>query len=161
MIFACVFGAVGSGLLTTLSPHTSTARWTVFQVIAGIGAGSGLQLPIIAVQRGLSPDDRSGGIAAVLTCGNLGASVAIAIAESVFSSLFKHFLRPLFTPETIQQFEQTGATSLRGLVSPQQVPIVVDAFNSALVRVFFVSASFAGLSAIVTCLYGRQGHKKA
>lgn len=35
--------AVGAGLVSTFQPHTSTAKWVVFQLLAGIGRGCGMQ----------------------------------------------------------------------------------------------------------------------
>lgn len=41
---AAVFCAVGSGLLSTLSPRTSKAKWIGYQIIAGAGRGMGAQM---------------------------------------------------------------------------------------------------------------------
>lgn len=36
--------AVGCGLLSTLSPTSSTGMWVGFQIIVGVGRGMGLQM---------------------------------------------------------------------------------------------------------------------
>lgn len=36
--------AIGSGLISTFMPHTSTAKWVGYQFLAGIGRGCGLQM---------------------------------------------------------------------------------------------------------------------
>lgn len=43
MIGASVFGAVGVGLLSTLTPESNHSMWIGYQCIAGIGIGLGMQ----------------------------------------------------------------------------------------------------------------------
>ena len=48
---------VGCGLLYTLRVDTSTARWIGYQLLTGIGAGMGMQVPFLAVQAVTSAAD--------------------------------------------------------------------------------------------------------
>lgn len=41
---------VGSGLLFTLRVDTAAGRWIGYQILAGFGAGPGIQVPFLAMQ---------------------------------------------------------------------------------------------------------------
>jgi hypothetical protein len=43
-IFCGVATAIGNGLLTTLSPNTSTGKWVGYQILIGAGRGAGFQI---------------------------------------------------------------------------------------------------------------------
>lgn len=43
-IFGTVLLSAGSGLYSTLQPSSSTGKWVGFQIIAGAGSGSCLQM---------------------------------------------------------------------------------------------------------------------
>jgi hypothetical protein len=43
-LFASVLLSVGSGLIATFSPHTSTGKWIGYQILYGVGRGLGLQM---------------------------------------------------------------------------------------------------------------------
>ena len=44
---AVLSGAIGVGLLSTLTPDSGHAKWIGYQCIAGIGIGFGMQQPLI------------------------------------------------------------------------------------------------------------------
>lgn len=44
MWFGVVAFAIGAGLLSTLNVHTSTAKWIGYEILAGIGMGSCVQV---------------------------------------------------------------------------------------------------------------------
>lgn len=43
-LFASVLLSVGSGLIATFSPDTSTGKWIGYQILYGVGRGLGLQM---------------------------------------------------------------------------------------------------------------------
>lgn len=43
-ILSAILVAVAAGLISTFTPHTSTVKWIMYQVIGGIGRGCGLQM---------------------------------------------------------------------------------------------------------------------
>jgi len=44
MMLSAVLAGIGSGLLSTMGPHTSTVRWVWYQIIVGLGRGCGMQM---------------------------------------------------------------------------------------------------------------------
>ncbi len=57
MWFGAAIFTVGAGLLKTLQVDSSAAKWIGYQILTGIGAGAGIQIPFIAVQVVLSAKD--------------------------------------------------------------------------------------------------------
>jgi len=55
--FGSALFCVGAGLLYTLRVDTSTGKWIGYQIVAGFGAGAGIQIPFIAVQVVLNSKD--------------------------------------------------------------------------------------------------------
>lgn len=51
MIFGSIFGAIGVGLLSTLTPESNHSMWIGYQYIAGIRIGLGMQQPLIGPNR--------------------------------------------------------------------------------------------------------------
>ena len=43
-VTSSILGAVGSGLLTTLNPSTTTGEWIGYQIIAGVNRGMSMQI---------------------------------------------------------------------------------------------------------------------
>jgi hypothetical protein len=43
-LFASVLLSIGSGLMSTFSPTTSTGKWIGYQIIYGVGRGLGVQV---------------------------------------------------------------------------------------------------------------------
>ena len=137
---------LGTGLLTTLKPSSSAVKWISFQVLAGIGAGSGGQLPLIAVQDALSRDDVSIGYAIVLSAGNMGPTAALAITQAVFGSLLTSGLgqkAPGVTPEMVKH---AGATDWRQNVPVELVSVARGIYNHALARSWYVAMGSACVS---------------
>lgn len=50
MIAGSILTAVGTGLLTTIGPGSTTIQWAGFLVVSGLGLGLGMQQPYTAVQ---------------------------------------------------------------------------------------------------------------
>ena len=43
-VASSILGVVGSGLLTTLNPSTTTGEWIGYQIIAGVNRGMSMQI---------------------------------------------------------------------------------------------------------------------
>ena len=46
-----------------------------------------------------------------------------------------------------------GATGLRSIVSPSMLPLVLDAYNTAVRHVFIIAIVTGGLSFVVSCCF--------
>jgi hypothetical protein len=50
VFFATVLSSVGAGMLYTLHPGISKAKWIGYQILFGAGSGTGIQQAIVGVQ---------------------------------------------------------------------------------------------------------------
>jgi hypothetical protein len=50
---------IGSGLYYTLDPNSSAGSWIGYQIVAGVGIGIVMQLPVIVAQRVSTRQDMS------------------------------------------------------------------------------------------------------
>lgn len=59
LIVGGALATIGSGLLFTLGLNSPSSMWIGYQVLAGVGIGLCIQVPIIAAQAVVEPDDIS------------------------------------------------------------------------------------------------------
>lgn len=165
---AVVF-TVGCAMLSTLGVNSSTGKWLGYQLIAGLGGGAAVQVPFLAVQVALSPEDSPVGstyiplssyFGSLLICqlftaaiimffNSLGGAISISIAQNIFSNqLIKQI--PIYAPEVDPAVViQAGATYLRHVVPAESLDGVLQAYAKALDTTFIPPIAFAGLSFIV------------
>lgn len=149
--------SVGTGLITTLTPNSRVAKWVTFQILAGIGAGSGGQLPLIAVQDALAKEDVPIGYAVVLSSGYLGPTAALAITQAVFGSVLTSALKhdvPGIDPGAVKH---AGATAWHHVVPPNTVGRVLEVYNHSLAQSWYVAVALAGTSLV--SLFGLKWKK--
>lgn len=144
-----VIMSVGAGLLTTFTVDTTSARWIGYQIIYGLGAGMGMQQPLIAIQATLSAQDIAIGTAIFVFAETAGGAIFIAVGQNIFTNqLMKHVVAaniPQLDPALILQ---TGATQLRSLVPPQYLRPLLVAYNKAVIRTWYVVVGMAALSIV-------------
>ncbi|KAH8686944.1 major facilitator superfamily domain-containing protein [Ilyonectria robusta] len=103
--------AIASGLLTTLSPHTSTAKWAGFQVLLGFGRGIGMQMPIIAIQASTPPALTSIATAVLVFSQTFGGAVFVSIANVIFNNKLKGELTARLPHIDANMIIEAGATA--------------------------------------------------
>ncbi|BCS17397.1 MDR family MFS transporter [Aspergillus puulaauensis] len=136
-----VIAAVGAGLLSTLTPRTSTAAWAGFQILVGLGRGCATQAPMLAVQNGIAPDDLSTGMAILTFCQTFGGSVFLAVANVIFSEGLKSQI-PRYAPNVHPDVViAAGATGFRQTVSGDDLQGVLKGYARAVGWVFYLVAA--------------------
>lgn len=66
-VVGAAIATIASGLLYTLDIGTGTGKWVGYQLLAGVGVGIGLQVPIIVGQGSCDPKDIST-VTAIILC---------------------------------------------------------------------------------------------
>ncbi|KAF2401209.1 MFS general substrate transporter [Trichodelitschia bisporula] len=144
---------VGSGLLFTLKVDSSRGVWIGYQILAGFGCGGAVQLPFIATQVVLSPKDMPTGNAIAIFFNTLGGAIAISIAQNIFSNTLikelKHLV-PSVNPATILL---AGATHIREVVKPEELPGTLEAYDLAVTRAFVLPIAAGGLAFLSSLLF--------
>ncbi|KAI5838933.1 major facilitator superfamily domain-containing protein [Morchella snyderi] len=145
MYVGAVMSAVGAGLLTTFEVDTASPMWIGYQVLCGAGIGLVMQQPMIAAQTVLKLEDVPTGTSCVIFFQTLGGALFISVGQNVFTSKLIEGLTasmPDFDPAIVLS---TGATSLQSMFSPDQLPMILQAYNDALTQCFYPSVAMACL----------------
>ncbi|KAJ5804551.1 uncharacterized protein N7518_000854 [Penicillium psychrosexuale] len=148
MIAGTVLLAIGYGLMSMFHTDTSKAVWIGYQIIAGAGAGLGMQQSMIAVQVVLDIPDIPTGTAIIVFAQTLGGALFVSIGNNVFRNKLIEYLAkytPNLNPASILN---TGATGLQSAVSKADLPGVLLAYNNAITQTFMVGAAVAAASMI-------------
>lgn len=146
---SCIM-SVGAGLCSTFGVHTGAPTWIGYQVVVGFGIGLGMQQSGMAAQRVLDKDDVPIGVSLMFFAQSLGGAIFLSAAQNVFSSHLISYLRhfPIIDPRTIID---VGATALRKVFLPDDLPEVLIAYNKAIIQTYYIALGascvsvFAGL----------------
>lgn len=131
--------AVGNGLLSTLGPHTSTAKWAGFQVLIGLARGCGMQMPLLAVQANTSNADRSVATAILIFSQTFGGAVVSAIANVIFNNKLESELRSRLPHLDVNVIIDAGATSIRKVTSAEDLPQVLASYAKGVDNTFYLA----------------------
>ncbi|KAI9740060.1 MAG: hypothetical protein M1818_004811 [Claussenomyces sp. TS43310] len=142
-ISSAILVAIGNGLLSTLSPGTSTGKWIGYQILAGTGRGLGLQIPIIAVQNTLPPAQISVAMALVMFSQTFAGAIFLSLSDTIFTNGLETLI-PRYAPSVDPQIIiNAGATGFRTIVRGTDLANVLVAYAESVDRVFYFTAGLA------------------
>ncbi|KAL2851333.1 major facilitator superfamily domain-containing protein [Aspergillus pseudodeflectus] len=140
-IGGAIFCAVGTGLLSMLSPTTVTAAWAGYQIILGLGRGTATQAPMLAVQSNISPDDVSTAMAILTFSQTFGGSIFLAIANVIFTAGLRDQIpqyAPNVNPENVIA---KGATGFRDVIAAEDLAGVLRGYAKAVDWTLYLAAA--------------------
>lgn len=163
IIGPCI-SAIGYGLLSTLSPTTSTARWIGYQILYGMGSVFGsssvrlhiklmkdtyadtIKQPYMAVQNLVPLRQVPQAMAIVLTVQTFGSSVWLIVANVIFNNSLNRLLLDNasvigLTPEIVIGVGARGVHSL-GL-SGAALQALLDSYAKSIDRVMYLGVGLA------------------
>lgn len=135
-----VVTSIGSGLFSTFSVTTSTGVWIGFELLAGVGRGAGFQMPIVAIQNNLKPAQIPVGMSTLVFFQTFGGAIFLAVADTDFASSLLKALDSLEPPVNTRAIVDAGATRFRAVVSSEDLPRVLLAYDRALKNTFYLGA---------------------
>uniref|UniRef100_A0A0B7KJC0 Major facilitator superfamily (MFS) profile domain-containing protein n=1 Tax=Bionectria ochroleuca TaxID=29856 RepID=A0A0B7KJC0_BIOOC len=144
-LVASVFLAIGTGLLSLLQPDTSTAHWVGFQILLGVGSGSGLQMPLIAVQAAMDGEELASGIAFMVFSQAIGPAIANTVYNVIFLESLPTEIAKYAPDADAQAIINAGASGYRSIVSPADLDGILVAYSNSLGRVYYLGAAFGAL----------------
>ncbi|KAJ5184934.1 Major facilitator superfamily domain general substrate transporter [Penicillium cf. griseofulvum] len=143
--------SIATGLFSTFSLSTPHQQWIPFQVLQGLGVGMTLSMPYVATQTVLKPEDIPVGTSLLQCFQFFGASVNLAIAEAIFENKLVSRLEGWgFEGHEIEKIISAGSAEARSAVSAAQLPGVLDAYNHAITRTFYVATSVAAVAFLLS-----------
>ncbi|KAI9699110.1 MAG: hypothetical protein M1836_003299 [Candelina mexicana] len=148
MWFAAAIFTVGAAMLSTLKVDSSAGLWIGYQILAGTGAGSGIQIPFISTQAVLNSKDMPTGNALAIFFNSLGGAIAISVAQNIFSNtLIKQI--PLLAPGVnTAAIIAAGATHVKEVTPPKSLAGVLQAYSVAVDRAFAMPIAVGGIAFI-------------
>lgn len=139
-LFAAVLLSVGSGLIATFSPSTPTGKWIGYQILYGAGRGLGLQMPLLAVQNTVPPQQLPIAMALTIFSQSFGAAVFLSLAETMFSNSFRTLISEYAPSVNGQSIIDAGATAFRQIVFGTDLAGVLIAYAKSIDRIFYLAA---------------------
>ncbi|KFH46342.1 putative HC-toxin efflux carrier-like protein [Hapsidospora chrysogenum ATCC 11550] len=139
---------VGSGLITMFDVHTPMREWFGYQVVTGLGIGSGFQIGVLVIQTVLPQEWVPVGTACVQFFQAFGGAIFIAVAQTVFQNGLIDKIRAgnLGIDPTI--FINSGASEvkdvLEGMGRLDALDAVLEAYMKGLRNTFYISVACAG-----------------
>lgn len=149
MIVGSALTTVGCGLLYSLTTHSSSGQWIGYQILAGIGIGLALQVPIISGQAVADPADLASVTAMILFFQTIGGAFFVSAGEVAFTNILLQRLptdAPSVDPHGVVA---VGVTQIRSTYSADVVPGIVNAYMAGLKVAYAIAIASAGISVFV------------
>lgn len=156
LLFANASVCIGGGLLTTLYPGISQAKWIGYQIFGGMGYSlasnivshyeDALRSAInktqahLGMQASLPKDLVPMGATNLLMVISTSCAIFLSIGQTVFEERLQSNLAGVLSPTTIDGIIDGGAMSIRQVVSDVKLPKVLSAYSDSVTEVFWIPA---------------------
>jgi len=145
---------VGAGMITTWHVHTPMSEWFGYQVIAGLGIGSGFQIGVLVVQTVLPQEWVPVGTACVQFFQALGGAVFIAVAQTLFQNGLIDELNKSNTGIDARIFINNGASEIKSVLERldrlDALDTVLEAYMTGLRNTYYISVACAACAFLCT-----------
>ncbi|EXJ80524.1 hypothetical protein A1O1_08670 [Capronia coronata CBS 617.96] len=148
VVIGTMVNAVGSGLLSMLTPTYSTGARVGYQIVYGIGAGCVSSMPYISIQNFAASAQIPIAMALLIFCQNLGGAIFLTVAQTVFSNSLRNAISTKAPGVNAAAILAAGATAFRSVVSSAQLEGVLDAYCTSFDNVFYL------VSGLAVCTFG-------
>ncbi|KAL2039379.1 hypothetical protein N7G274_008047 [Stereocaulon virgatum] len=146
LLAGSALATIGAGLMYTLDIGSPSSHWISYQVLAGIGIGLSLQVPIIANQAFVSMSEISSITAITLFFQTIGGAFFVSAGQTAFTN--RLLVRvPITAPGVSPSLVvATGATQLRSVFSEADLPGVLIAYMDGLKISFALAIALGGIT---------------
>lgn len=142
-----VLYSVGTGMITTFDLHTPMKEWFGYQVLTGLGIGSGFQIGVLVVQTVLPQDWVPVGTACVQFFQALGGAIFIAVAQTVFQNGLIDKIKSDNIGIDPNIFINSGASEIKHVLEQMghldALDTVLEAYMKGLRNTYYISAACA------------------
>ncbi|KAL1863027.1 hypothetical protein Daus18300_008183 [Diaporthe australafricana] len=125
------------------------ARIIGFELIAALGVGLGVQLPLSAVRNVLAEPDVPAGEALVLFSVHLGQTLALPVAQAIFMNTLGRLLATKLPASNVDKMIHLGPSEVNAdHMNAEIVPFVTACYSKAVTTAFCVAIAASGLAMI-------------
>jgi len=150
MWFGTILFTIAASLLCTLTVSTSTAILIGYQILAGAGMGSSVQLCATSVRSSVSQKDVPIASALSVFAPFFGGFLAAGIAQNIFRAALEGRLLESFSSPETATILAAGAKGSVALVLGSMQETVMEAYNYAVSRAFILAAVAGGVGFLCT-----------
>ncbi|KAM7220196.1 Major facilitator superfamily domain containing protein [Rhypophila decipiens] len=149
LLIGSVLAVVGSGLFYMLDIDSSAGKWIGFQVIAGLGWGLAIQVPMIMGQATVDPADLPLITASTLFFNTIGGALFVSAGQGTLVAKMIASLPSDIDPVKVLT---AGATAIRNVFPAEAVPPILDAYLQGLRVAFIIGIAGIGAGVLVAPL---------
>lgn len=150
MIAGTVLSTIGAGLIYTFDIGTPSSKWIGYQVLAGVGAGLIIQIPIIVSQALSTAEDMSSTTAIMIFFQSVGFAIFVSVAQSIFTNELASNV-PKYVPGIdVAKVISTGATELRKVFPADQIQGIIEAYMVGLKDAYVTAIALGGTAFLVS-----------
>ncbi|RAH75067.1 MDR family MFS transporter [Aspergillus aculeatinus CBS 121060] len=151
---------IGLGTFTVLGPQSSTAAWTLTQMIAAFGAGTILPVLLPAVQAGLEEKETATSTALWAFVRSFGIIWGLSVPAAIFNNQFDQYASSISDSSVRNMLSGGNAYSYASSATISALPATVraetiDVYSRSLRVVWQVSIGFSGLSFLL-CFFEKN-----
>ncbi|KAH0826974.1 major facilitator superfamily domain-containing protein [Lanmaoa asiatica] len=153
--FGSTLVTVGTGLLITLDHTSSIVEQEVFPLVAGIGAGFLLQVPMVVIQAAMPLKDMATATSGFMSLRVLGGAVGLAVGEAIRANVLPRKLAAIpniaslgLGNDITALNENIGKVHLIPDVTLRNA--VLHAWARSLATIWIVTTALAGVGLILT-----------
>ncbi|KAI1616987.1 putative efflux pump antibiotic resistance protein [Exophiala viscosa] len=142
VVASSIFASIGHGLLSTLSPTSSSGKWIGYQVIVGFGRALALQMPFVAVQNTLPASMVSISMSVLTFTQTLGGALLLTCGETIFTTSLRDTIPKYAKGVNPEVVVAAGATGISKVVTdPTELARVLVAYSKSIDRVFYLAVA--------------------
>lgn len=146
--------SIGCGLFTTFEVSTGSPRWIGYQVVYGLGAGMFLTAPLVAIQAVLDAEQTPVGISTITFFQMFGGALGGGISQAIFNERLLKELAVNVPGIDVERLLAAGTTAVSRVVAPDQLPGVLQSYNTAILVPFYLGAAVTGIAFF--CTFGLE-----
>jgi len=152
MVIGSILATIGTGLIYTLDIDTGSGKWIGYQIVAGVGLGVALQIPVIVNQALVAPSDLSSISAVTLFMQTLGGSIWVSAGQAAFVNRLVTRLAVLAPSVDAKLVVATGASELRRTFNDEEIGGILEAYMDGLKLSFLLCIVLAGVTLVISAL---------
>jgi hypothetical protein len=139
-----MLSAVSHGLLSTLSPSSSTGTWIGYLILVGAGRGLGMQMALIAVQNSLPPEILSISMSLLSVSQTFGMAVLLTLGSTILTNSLKTTLRVDAPGVDAAVVVAAGASGIRQIArNATELAGILAAYSRSIDHVFYLTVGCA------------------
>lgn len=153
-VFGAALATVSAGLIYTFDIGTPSGKWIGYQIPGGVGWGLAFQVPIIIGQASAPAEDLAEVTAIILFFQTVGGAFLVSASQSAFVNVLIKTV-PYSAPGVDPlRLIATGATELRNVFTPEELPGILVAYMRGL-KISFAVALGSTAMALVVVLFSK------